>query len=225
MAGDYGSIQARIADEITRSDLTSQIKLAILSAVAFYSRKNFYFNETRSDTFSTVASQEFYTSSDAAFIATMYEIESIVLTLSTSWRFPLQRQAWETLEEWSINSTLTSSQPESYAYYGQQLRLYPIPNGVYSCRVSGTKLLTPSPLSADADTNAWMTDAEELIRARAKADININVIRDPDALAMAVRMSDQGKWFLDAMEQSAYIALKEDTIGRLSTGRFVPTQF
>lgn len=225
MAGDYGSMQARIADELARSDLTSQIKLAILSAITNYQRERFYFNESRSLTFSTVDSQEFYTSSDLASIPNLIDIDEIIFTQNSTNRYPLLRATMEQLDWWSINPTSTTSLPTNFCYYAQQIRLYPIPNGVYTVRIESTVRLTPDPLSLDADTNAWMTDGEEMIRQRAKADINCNVIRDPDCLSEARGFAQMSQSYLSSLEKSAYLALRGETTQRTSSGRIVPMDF
>src|SRR5260221_3646459 len=219
----YLDMQSRLADELSRSDLTSQIKLAILSAIQTYRGKRFYWNELRSDTFNTVAAQEFYTSSDLADIPNLPDIDSILFNQSSSFRYPLTKRTWAWMEQNSINPNAVTGFSTDYCWYGGQLRLYPIPNGVYSCRISGTIRLTPDPLSADADTNAWMTDGEELIRQRAKADLNINVIRDPEWQQERRMIAGQGLWFLSTLEQSAFDVLAAESTERLSSGHLVPT--
>lgn len=227
MADDYITMQNRIADELIRSDLTSQIQLAIQSAIDFYQPRRFFFNETRGDTFSTVSGQEFYTSADAAFIATMHEIDDILFAQSTTYRYPLFRQTWARLEEWSINPSVVSSLPYHFAFYGQQIRMYPIPNGAYTCTVSGTKRLTPYPLANNTDSNAWTTrsSGEEMIRQRAKADLRCNVIQDADAIAEAAQFAMGGQPYLSGLERNAYMRLAQDTTLQLSTGRIQPTHF
>lgn len=63
----YLILQNRISNEVRNvstaasSDIQSEIQSAIKSAIAHYERERFYFSELRSETFSTVANQEFYT--------------------------------------------------------------------------------------------------------------------------------------------------------------------
>lgn len=225
MTGTYGDLQARIADELIRSDLTSQIKIAILSAITTYQRERFYFNESRSSTFSTVAGQEFYTSADLAAIPNLINIDTVLFYQSPSYRYPLDVRTWDELELWSLNPNTVSGFPSDYAYYAQQLRLYPIPSGVYTVRLSGVQRLTPDPLSADSDTNAWMTDGEELIRQRAKGDLLINTIRDPDYQAGQAQLAMMGESYLCHAEKSAYLAVRGQTTQLLSSGRVRATQF
>ncbi len=52
--------------------------------------------------------------------------------------------------------------------YQDRINLFPIPGSTYTLTIHYLKALTA--LSADSDTNAWLTEGEELIRLHAKAD-------------------------------------------------------
>ncbi len=209
MSGTYGDMQTRIADELARTDLTSQIQLAILSAIAHYERRRFYFNETTS-TFSTVANQEYYSSSNLADIATLVEIDSIRVTISST-RYTLIPRDFAYLDAICTNASATGN-PTDYCYYQEQIRLYPIPSTARTVTMAYIKRLAT--LSASGDSNAWTTDAEELIRQRAKCDLFANVIRSPDE-AMACRQYE-----LIALDN-----LTAETVSRISTGHIRPTAF
>ncbi len=224
MANDFVACQNRIADELARSDLTSQIKLAITTAVSFYQRERFYFNEARTATFATVLNQEFYTAADLAGIPNLIDIDTLRIAISSSYRYTLNKLTWQEIEDMSISSSMVG-QPISWAYYNQAIRLYPIPNTAYTITVNAVSRLTPDPLTNDSDTNAWMTDGEELIRQRAKADLFCNVIRDPDAQAEARSFIGAGQNFLSALEKNAYTALRGETTQRLSSGHVTPATF
>ena len=207
-----GTMMDRIADELDRTDMTSQIQQAIKTAISKYERKRFYFNEARSLTFTTVDGQEFYTSADATDIPNLLFIDNVKLTISSSDKIDLDRADYSELEYLSTNSTTDEGQPTCYAYYAKQLRLYPIPDAAYAVRVSGVFAL--SDLSATADTNAWMTDAEALIRSRAKREIFTHVIRDVEgAQAMAQAEAEE----LQSLNQA--------TNARSSTGTILPMEF
>jgi len=59
----YAEMQSKIADDLNRSDLTSQIQREINRAIRKYSRKPFWFNGQKFN-FSVVANQQIYDSSD-----------------------------------------------------------------------------------------------------------------------------------------------------------------
>ena len=182
MASDYITLQNRIADELGgRSDLTSQIKLAILTAIKKWERKRFYFNEVIvQNAFNTVAAQEYYTSSDYAGIATMAKID-LLTCYYYGRKFTLAPRTWAFLQGIAVNPSW-SSLPTDWAYQAQAIRLYPIPNGSFPITIEGTQRFTT--LSNDTDSNAWTTDAEALIRAEAKMDLYANVLKSPDQAAI-----------------------------------------
>lgn len=199
----YATMRTRILDEIINESLTTaQVNAAIQSAIAHYQRVRFYFNETRAETFLTMSSQEFYDAADNTNIPNLSKIDKLVISVNGT-RYPLTVQPWELLEQKS-STTTALGQPDEYSYYAQQIRLYPIPDGSYTVRISG--LVRFAALSADGDTNDWMTDGEELIRARAKWDLAANVVYAPEIELAA------GK-----MESIALRVLNAETVRRLSS--------
>ena len=199
----YVTMRSRISDELVNESLTTaQINAAIQSAIAHYQRKRFYFNESRAETFSTVASQEFYGTADNANIPNLSLIDKLTMTASGT-RFKLTPRSWEWIDERS-STTTAIGQPTDYCYYAQQIRLYSIPDAVYTVRISG--LVRFAALSADGDSNAWMTDGEALIRGRAKWDIGTNVIYSDEIAAKG-----------SELEMSSLRALEAENTRRLSS--------
>lgn len=169
MADDFGTLLDTIADESRRPRATfgTQIAACVQEAIDDYSREGWWFVELNS-TFTTVASQEYYTSSDAAFIANILEFDSVVLTIGGTDKRLLTKQSWQWIEDINHDGSSTG-QPSDYAYRDKKIRLYSIPTGAWATRVRGKVPLTR--LSADADTNPWVTrgEGEALIRYRASA--------------------------------------------------------
>lgn len=205
----YGAMQDRIADELARTDLTANIRQAIQSSIRHYERERFYFNETR-QTFTTSSGAEYYTSADYPFIARLAQIDTVRITVSGTHWLLLQRD-WEDLDEMQTNTSHTGD-PTDFAYYGQQIRLYPVPNAARTVVVSGLEKATT--LSATTDTNYWMTDAEELIRSRATRKIYSEVIKN----------AEQASYWVQC-EMEALGALKGETDTRLGTGQIRPVEF
>jgi hypothetical protein len=219
-------MRTKIADEITRSDLTSQITAAINDAIKLWEAERFHFNEKRY-LINTVPSQEYYdivsptllTSAGAA-VATgeePIEIDSITCTVS-SFPYPLtpRTQQWFDLNQ-SLPTQYTG-QPDSYTIYGNQLRLFPIPDsagsgvgGAYPIRISCHARLGPNPLTADADTNAWMTEGEMLIREEAKAILYAFPLLEPELSTLAQNRRD-----------AAYASLKRKMNAKANTGSIAP---
>ena len=187
----YLTMVNRISNEVggvptasaTTSPTITEIKSAILSAIDHYTRMPFFFLESRAETFNTVASQEYYGSADLAAIPDIAHIDELTITVNST-RTRLCRQSFEYIDDQNAISTLTG-RPVDYCYYAKQIRLSPIPDAVYSIRVAGDIRLAA--LSADGDTNVWMTDAERLIRFRASYDLWGNVMSDDARAATAKR--------------------------------------
>jgi len=205
----YLVMQNRIANEVRNistaasSDIQSEIQSAIKSAIAHYERERFYFSELRSETFNTVDGQEFYGSADNANIPNIAHIDSLTMTINSTQRWVLKEREWDWIERYNFDTSFEGD-PEYYAYYGRQIRLGPIPNTARTIRISGIWRLTA--LSADGDSNVWTTEAEELIRSRAKWDIWRNVLKEEQQAQIA-----------KATEGEAYAALKRETTHRLTS--------
>lgn len=161
----YLDMITRISDESLRPDMANQIKLCIQDAVAHYEVERFWFNQFRDRSFATVAGQEFYGTADHADIPNVLEFDAVTLSIGST-RWPLTKTGYVQIEDWNADAS-SRGQPTHCAYWGQQIRLYPVPDNVYPIRLSGLfKLPT---LVGDSDQNAWTNDAEELIRNRAKS--------------------------------------------------------
>ena len=173
----FVTMQTRIADELLDSGAlsTNQIKNAILTAVKHYERKAWWFNQ-KVGTFSTVAAQELYTSSDLADIPKIVIIESMLMGSSSTTKAPLRPLDNFNIDELQDGSV--TGDPEFYARFADKIRLYPIPSAVRTMTVSYVYKLTA--LSADGDTNAWTDECEELIRQSAKRILATDIIHDDD---------------------------------------------
>lgn len=125
------------------------------------------------------------------------------MTINSTQRWVLKPREWEWFENYAYDTSFVGD-PEYYAYYGRQIRLGPIPNAVRTIRISGVWRLTA--LSADADSNVWTTEAEELIRSRAKWDLWRNVLKE-----------EQQAQISKNSENEAYAALKRETTHRLTS--------
>lgn len=182
----YQGFQNQIAYELgQRSDLLaapsglalSPIQQAIQAAIAKWEREHFYFNEVQAiNTFNTVAGQEFYTSVDSPYLGTNPHIDKIWVLIASN-RYSLNPRTEQYMDDTSL-STSSQGQPIDYAYYAETLRMYPIPDGVYPMSIEGTKRF--STLTLTTDTNVWLQDAADLIKAEAKMDLLENVLKQSD---------------------------------------------
>lgn len=180
------TMKARIATELRRSDLTAQIAEAITTAIKAYEHERFYWNESRENTFPTVADQQNYGSTDAAFIGNITKIDYVYLLVGDT----SHKLIATTLDEMEnvISAATSAGQPSEYAWYDEQLWLYPTPPEVWTVRV-GAVLDIAEPATDGELNNPWMVKAERLIRSRAKNELFLHVLRDfemAQAMALAV---------------------------------------
>jgi hypothetical protein len=208
--GTYLDLQNNIASDLSRTDLTSQIKSAIANAIDHYSTSRFYFNVTRALTFNTVIGQAAYTSADLAQIPNIIGIDTMFLFDGSR---PLELDKYEADEfEWLQSASTGNGRPCAYTYIDSQILFWPVPVAAYLIRPHMHYLLNP--LVSDADTNAWTNDAEQLIRCHAKLVLYSNVIEDTDGMQ---RMSVQIQSYKDQLDYK--------TSARLATGRIRATSF
>lgn len=174
------TMRERIGREIRRPGLTTQINEAIASAVAVAQSDRLFFTESRGITFNTVASQEFYSSADNANIGLILKFDYVKINIAGT-LFELRTITPERIEALSDSGSQTG-QPTNYCYYGEQIRLYPVPAEVFTVRI-GAQIKVAAPASDEETGNRWMIDGELLIRSRAKMELGIHVLRDQQLAA------------------------------------------
>ncbi len=171
----YGTVRNRILSDLNRTspnDLTSSVETEIQTAIAFYERRRFWFLEGRA-TAETIVGQEYY-----ALPEDFRDDDSLTITVNGN-TYPLMKRTYENLEQWFVQTASFTGQPSDYAIYDEQIRLYPVPNGQYTLKLSYYKQL--STLEAESDTNAWMVEGESLIRSRVEWLLFARKLRDYDA--------------------------------------------
>lgn len=170
-----GDLKTRIADELARADLTSQIALAISQATEEACTHRFWFMEVRGLTVLLTSGSGAYVSDD---LSNLIEIDRLVLMVGSQ-RRTLRIMSDDRLDM-ANDGTPPQGEPYAYSRYGDQLRLYPTPQQGYTVLIDG--LTKGATLNSDTDSNIW-TDAskgERYIRALAKRQLYTDVIRDTD---------------------------------------------
>ncbi len=174
----------RIERELGEDNITEEIREAVHTAIEAYQTERYYFNEKRFE-FPTVADRQDYTGEDHALIPCLLDIDWIMLVRSGV-TYQLEYQGVDTIEYYTNNTSL--GDPYWYTYFERSLRLYPIPStSQWRVRI-GAQYEVPAPQSDSETGNLWMTEAERLIRARAKWELAIHVIDTGDT-QLAERMS------------------------------------
>ena len=90
------------------------------------------------------------------------------------------------------DGTTSTNEPFEYCRYGKRVRLYPTPNDTYT--LTWTGIFEEDALSADGDTNDWMTHGELVVRAMAKLILLRDYIKsyeDVQAVVAAVQTAEQ----------------------------------
>lgn len=209
MTSTFLQMQQRIADDLDRTDLNTQIKQAINRAIVHFKTEPFWFKET-STSFPAVSGQEEYVygvgglPSDVEMIDIMqrnYNGDNITLTEITTFELEAKQKG----DSVGI--------PDQFAQYQNRFKFYPIPNQTgITILLKYTKSYVD--LAADTDTNDWLTYAEDLIEARARWWVNMRIIRDQLAA-----MDDEKQ------EYSALEALRTINTHKSGQGRIIPSQF
>lgn len=205
----------RIANEMDRADLlTTEIPQAVATAVQFYQRKNFFFNEDQFS-FDTVVGQEYYDLTDEPLIATSPAIQLLRLNYGSGVRWDLTKQTFEYLDAESASSAWRGV-PEDWTYREQRIRLYPIPSQVWS--ITAFNIRTDDyPLADETYDGPWANEAEYLIRTRAKIEILNNLVNGDAVAGGLMQLMDQ--------ERRAWANISGEVASKEALGHAQPTAF
>lgn len=184
MANDYTALQALVTGDMIRSDLTTVAANAILESIRKYEGHRFFFNEaTLSVTLSATNTYALSLFAAAGSVADVIEIDAFEVVVNPSRIYPLTPVSFGEMIELDNGISGTQSYPQVYTLWQQAVRVYPVPNGTYTGLMSAHVKFTE--LSAGADSNAWTTDAKELIRCAAQKLIYGRYLKDQqNALTM-----------------------------------------
>jgi hypothetical protein len=170
------------------------IRNAINTAISVYQKQRFRFNEldpANPIVFDTIAGQSTYSTNECPALATSYSLDYLNIRIGNT----LMQLSQVTPERQHLNIQLFTQfgLPTSYAYEGNTVILYPVPVAAYEVRV-GAHLQIPGPVDDNETDNVWMTQAERLIRSRAKYEVAVHVTRNmPMAQAMSPEPGSAGE--------------------------------
>lgn len=150
--GTLGDLKARIATELNRSDLTDYIEDQIARAIEFYASRRFWFTES-TGTVTTVAGQSWI-----AAPARLRILDQLFITIGGEKR-PLDEQSPAVIVDW-LGANPGSGQPTDFSRSGSTLTLYRTPSEAYTLTAVG---IFDLPAITDGDSNAWTSEAEDLI--------------------------------------------------------------
>lgn len=202
----FAEIRTTIGSETLKTSLVSEIGEAVKSAIRLRQNERFWFNETRSYTFATVADDDTYTLAASGSVSEFLTIDRIEAQIGSVWH-ELERVDQE--EMTSLKHTARTGQPLCWCYFGDEVQIYPTPSDVYTLRVTGHFKFAE--LSAGTDTNAWLTHGYDMIKEAAKAIFYANIVRNEGMAATSRGLSDS---FLQQ--------LRAESSRRRGTGKIKP---
>lgn len=191
----YTQLQSRIADDLNRTDLTSQIQQCILLAIQHYKHERFWFNETSATATASIGSAQVGAPSDILQLDHLYLIVS-------SLNVELIAQDFNSIVQFRPTS---NGRPLAYCYYRNQFELDRKCDLAYSMLIYYVKELTA--LSAGTDSNGWTTDGEDLIVFHAEKKLYANVLKEASKAQFAA-----------VQELAALTAMRALRNARTSTG-------
>ncbi|WP_345820111.1 hypothetical protein ABC766_29375 [Methylobacterium fujisawaense] len=159
---------------LDRPDLIGHVRAAIRAAIGFWQRERFAFNDGVLS-FATVAGRAGYGGVALAGQNVMLAIDSAIAVDGSGTTWVLKSVPLASLE--ALGAQDQAGQPAYFAKFSEGYRLYPIPDAVYTIRFTGhVRLGAPA---TDADTNAWVDEAYDLILSYAKRHLALHVLKDP----------------------------------------------
>lgn len=205
-------IEAQIADDLARSDLSSQITNAVNAAIRAYRFERLGFNEAYRVT--ATASISLDTLALSSLSVRFRKIDRVRLLRDAGDYLDLYRRDYDWIASRQDNRAL--GMPIEYAVYNDQILFDSVADQSYTLSIDGIKELgtgTTATFSA-GDASAWFNDARELVRHRAKREVYAHVLKDMELAAAA-----------GAAEKDALGMLKAE-LGQMATTGFIrPTEF
>ena len=245
---DTNSLRARIASDLqfplansygaTGETFATIVNRAINDAIAHYESARFRWNERKNNEFTALTGGTRNYSLPADFI----RMDTLKLAYSGNF-IELTRTSWEAIDckDTRVDGS-SRGIPDEYAIGGNVLRLFPVPNsltmtlyasyirrflptsvtGSYTAvlPMAGSYSLTVTTTASHNNrSNGWTQDGKDLIRARAEADIKINIRKNPMAIAEMNTLCVMRESYLSIHEKQAYEKLSDETFDAVATGR------
>lgn len=173
-----GGMIAAIRGDLDRgTSFDARIQEAIVNAIDFYKANRYGFNTKRT----TVQ----FTTEYHSFSVDLIEVDYLTL-LASNYRKPLQKRTPRWINDFR-RATSFSAEPVFYCMQTRALRLDHPPDRTYSCSIfyhydlGGISLSTSDSLTS----NAWTTEAYELIKTHATVEMLEVYIKNDDAFKEA----------------------------------------
>ncbi len=204
-------IEAQIADDLARSDLSSQISDAVNTAIRSYRFERLGFNEAYRVTATLSVSTDSLAFTDVS--VRFRKIDRMRLIRTSGDYLDLYRRDYDWIM--SRQDVRIATLPLEYAVYNNTFHFDSLADQTYTLLLDGIKELGNASLSySAADASAWFNEGRELIRHRAKREVYAHVLKDLELAAAA-----------KGAETDALDTLKSEAGEQNSTGFIRPTEF
>lgn len=197
-----GSLEAKVADMLARTDLTTQIASELTSAIRHYESEQFWFNEHRLSLSCSSTVVEYTLS------ASIVQILTVQITRSSS-SYVIDEIS--EAERISYDTGNVTGDPSWYAFFRGAFIPYPRPSSAYVATISCIR--KPATLSVTTDSNVFTINARELIESRTAANIALRYTR-----------STEDAQVFKLLEQEALAELRARD-SRKQPNRIIPTDF
>ena len=193
-------VRTRVADQLARSDLNTQIDREIQLAMARYNRRVSWLHEVREVSLTSVAAQAWYSSVDVSTgtgpqdVTGRTAVDVTDIQKISYMRDPDYddlRQVHYSDFEGFFDTTGAAGRPTYFTLYAGQIGIWPVPDGVTIYTLSA--VVKPIIPSLAADESIWFDQAQELIENAAAAAICRKFIQDGER-AQAFQVYETEAW-------------------------------
>lgn len=204
----YDDIVSRIADDMVRGDINSQIGVGLNRAIQHYQSQRTWFNEA-SATFQTITAQQSYSTADG-IPTDILKIDVIKIVFATNDEFPLRQQSFQYVQDVNRSPTTFTGQPTNYARYSGKIWFDVTPDDAYEVKLHYIKEYSDI---ASTQSNDWTTEsgALELVEARTGWWVASRILRD-DTMAARYKVE----------ENEAYKSFNERCLRETRAGHVKP---
>lgn len=205
-------IEVQIADDLARSDLSSQISNAVNAAIRAYRFERFGFNQAYRVT-ATISVSSAYIAM-TSITPRFRKIDRIRILRNNNDYIDMYHRDYDWLM--SRQDAYALSMPLEFAVYNDSIHFDSYADQTYTLAIDGLKDLgsAASASFSAGDASAWFNGASGLIRHRAKREVYAHVLKDMELASAAA-----------AAEKDAYNLLKSEMDQVVTTGFIRPTEF
>ena len=193
-------VRDRVADQLSRSDLSAQIDREIQLSIIRYNRRVSWLHEVRAVTLTSVAAQAWYSSVDLSTGAgpqdvtgrTAVDVSDIqaVRYMRTADFDDLKQVHYSDFERF-FDTTGSAGRSTYFTLYAGQIGLWPVPAGVETFTLS--VVCKPVVPSSATDESVWFDQAQELIENAAASAICRKFLSDGER-AQAFKVFEDAAW-------------------------------